>query len=278
MISSKPTVAFFGATGGSACACLALALKAGHHCTALVRTPSKLDNLLTTQYNVSRSSINELLTIYQGDAKDHVDVSSSLINPSSPSHFVDIIYTSIGTYPIFQASIGRPFPLPAKDATICEDGMAAQFAAIDRLSIRSHISTTVNGKKPLIVVISSTASGDVWKALPWSWITAPLYIWLLGAPHDDKLAMEKLLHADRGAHVRDFVVVRPAILTDGPVRGVGKVRVGWEWGLERERKRAAPGPVAGWSIGRNDLGLWLYEKVVKEGGGEWEGKCVSLSY
>jgi len=157
--------------------------------------------------------------------------------------------------------------------------MAAQFAAIDHLLI-SGVSTTIDGKKPLVVVISSTASGDVWNDVPLPWIMAPLYKWLLGAPHDDKLMMEKLIYADSGAHVRDFVVIRPAIFTDGPVQGVDKVRVGWEYGVGQEGKdgEKAPGPAVGWTIGRMDLGTWLFEKVVSKGGGGWEGRCVSLCY
>lgn len=109
---------------------------------------------------------------------------------------------------------------------------------------------------------------------------APLYSWLLGGPQDDKLAMEELVYADDGRHVRDFVVVRPAILTDGVERGVSKVRVGWEYGIKDGKNEAemAPEPAVGWSIGRKDLGLWLFEMVVKRNGGGLEGKCVSLCY
>jgi hypothetical protein len=52
------------------------------------------------------------------------------------------------------------------------------------------------------------------------------------------------------------------------------------WGEEVDAKgrEEEAGPAVGWSIGRRDLGKWIFEKVVRDGGGGWEGKCVSLCY
>ncbi|KAF4467994.1 hypothetical protein FALBO_5135 [Fusarium albosuccineum] len=70
MSSAKPTIACFGATGGCVAAALASALKEGHHCTALARTPGKLRNLLTTGHSIPSATVDQYLAIYQGDMKD----------------------------------------------------------------------------------------------------------------------------------------------------------------------------------------------------------------
>lgn len=86
--------------------------------------------------------------------------------------------------------------------------------------------------------------------------------------------------ADAGQHVRDFVIVRPTLLTDAEPKGVQGVKVGWEWGAAGEENVKdgvpEPGPMLGYSIGRKDVGEWMLRKVVVEGG--WEGRCVSLTY
>jgi hypothetical protein len=66
---------------------------------------------------------------------------------------------------------------------------------------------------------------------------------------------------------------------------VGVVWVGGEWlvrdegegeGGEKMRKRDEEvGPVLGWSVGRRDVGGFVW-RVVREGG--WEGKGVSVAY
>jgi hypothetical protein len=84
----------------------------------------------------------------------------------------------------------QPFPL--SDPTICESGMAAIFSSIEQLR-NSGIKTTQTGEKPRLIVISATASADLWGSLKWPWITVPLYAWLLSGPQTDKLAMEKLV-------------------------------------------------------------------------------------
>lgn len=212
------------------------------------------------------------MTIHQGDAKDPLDVSGALISPTDGKHLVDTIYTSIGAYPKFQFSLLQPLPLA--DPTICESGMSALFSAVDQLGTQG-IEKTQAGQKPLLIAVSSTASDRLRHSLKWP--VVPLYYWLLSGPHADKQNMEKLILGDRGVHVRDFVIIRPAFLTDGAERGIESVRVGWEWGVERiEGKEREPGPAIGWTVSRKDLGGWVFKKVIVEGG--WEGRCVSLCY
>jgi hypothetical protein len=214
------------------------------------------------------------LTIHCGDAKTPSDVSKALVSPIDKTRLVDTIYFSIGAYPNFAFSLMQPFPL--SDPTICESGMAAIFAAIEQLAGQG-ISATRTGEKPHLIAISATAPKNLKGSLAWPWITAPLYAWLLSGPQADKLNMEELVLADAWMHLRSFVMIRPAFLTNGVERGGESIRVGWEWFVEGpEGREQAPGPAKGWSISRKDLGGWVFRKTVVRGG--WEGRFVSLCY
>jgi hypothetical protein len=234
----------------------------------VVRTPSKLVTLLTTDHAIPASTIETNLTIIQGNAKNTSDVSRTLISPTNKLHVVDIIYSSIGGYPTFQLSLTAPFVLA--DPTLCTSGMHAIFSALSTLSL-----TTTTGRKPLLIALSSTGVNGKARDIPW--VYYPLYHVLAAQPHADKRGMEELVLGDEGEHVRDFVIIRPTALVDG-VKGVHKVRSGWEWGLqvEKREKGKEAGPAIGWMVGRKDVGAWIFANVVEDGG--WEGRCVSLTY
>ena len=69
--------------------------------------------------------------------------------------------------------------------------------------------------------------------------------------------------------IRNFVLVRPSMLTDGPRLGTGKVRVG-----EESKK-----PAVGYTISREDVGGWVFDEIVKGDGLEkYVGKMVSITY
>ncbi|KAJ3533722.1 hypothetical protein NM208_g7858 [Fusarium decemcellulare] len=250
MSSTKPTIACFGATGGCVAAALASALKEGHHCTALARTPEKLRNLLTTGHGIPSATVDQYLAIYQGDVKDLAAVAKTLVNPMNGNLLVDVILSGVGAYPTFQWSIRRPLPLT--DPTICEDAIGTIYTALSNLFATS-VTSTSTGQKPLLVVVSTSG------------------------PLADKKNMERVVMGDRGKHVRDFVIMRPLFLTDGAARGDDHLRVGWEWGIDRgEGEVKEPGPVIGYYISRKDVGEWTFNHVIAQGG--WEGKCVYLSY
>ena len=181
---------------------------------------------------------------------------------------MDIIYFGVGSLPKLQASLLNPFT--CIDPTVCEAGLQAVFQALDALT-ESGVSATQDGKKPLLIVYSSTGINARTRDLPLAYI--PLYKWLASIPHADKKRMELLAMNDGGEHVRDFVVVRPTMLTDAEPLGIENVRAGWEWA--GERRGDEPGPQIGWTIGRKDVGEWVFRNVVVEG--SWEGKCVSLT-
>ncbi|KAH7393552.1 hypothetical protein BKA64DRAFT_755810 [Cadophora sp. MPI-SDFR-AT-0126] len=274
MSSTKPTIACFGATGGCVATTLACALKAGHHCTALARTPDKLHNLLTTEHGIPLETIDQYLHIHQGDVKDPADVRNVLVSPVNGTLLVDFIVSGVGAYPTFQWSIRRPFPLT--DPTICESAVSAMFTAVSDLAttFQPPITSNSTGQKPLLVLVSTAGCGRN-RGVPLP--IYPQYHYLLGGPLADKKRMEELALKDKGTHVRDFVIMRPLFLTDGMANGNSVLKMGWEWGVEGvEDRLEEPGPVIGYTVSRKDVGTWIFEKVICQGG--WEGKCVYLTY
>ncbi|PVH71526.1 hypothetical protein DL98DRAFT_471545 [Cadophora sp. DSE1049] len=276
MSSTKSTIACFGATGGCVATTLACALKSGHHCTALARTPDKLRNLLITEYGIPLETINQYLNIHKGDVKDPAGVRTVLVNPVDQTLLVDFIVSGVGAYPTFQLSIRRPLPLT--DPTICESAVGAMYTALADLASTSQAQPPIvvnsTGQKPLLVLVSTAGCGRK-RGVPLP--IYPQYHYLLGGPLADKKRMEELAFKDKGTHVRDFVIMRPLILTDGIAKGDGGLRVGWEWGVEGvEERLEEPGPEIGYTVSRRDVGTWIFEKAVCQGG--WEGKCVYLTY
>ncbi|UPX10194.1 uncharacterized protein EKO05_0000865 [Ascochyta rabiei] len=269
----KQTLAFFGATGGVCNTTLALALKAGYHCTALARTPQKLADMLQIANNVPSKVLDEYLTIYAGDIKDVPAISQTLLNPQDASRLVDTIVFGIGSYPKFQWSLLQPITL--QDTKVCEDGTRSIFHAISSLA-KQGIASTSTGTRPLFVSISTTGITTKTRDVPL--FLVPLYHWTLHVPHMDKQKAEQLLINDHNQHIRDCVVVRPTLMTDAEPKGVHALRIGWEWKGEETEKDGVKeaGPQLGWSVGRKDVGGFLFEKVLCEGG--WEGRCVSLTY
>lgn len=269
----EQTIAFFGASGGVCNTTLALALKAGHYCTVLARTPQRVLDMLRVAHNVSLETIDKYLTIHTGHIKDISVVSISLLNPRDTTKLVDTVVFGIGSYPKFQWSLFQPITL--QDTTVCADGTATIFRAVEHLASQG-INSSVKGEKPLFVSVSTTGISEKARDVPW--VLMPLYQWTLHVPHMDKKKAEDLAVKDGGRHVRDCVIVRPTLMTDAGPRGAEGLRVGWEWnGMEIERNGVRePGPQMGWSVGRKDVGGFIFEKVLGEGG--WEGKCVSLTY
>jgi hypothetical protein len=81
--------------------------------------------------------------------------------------------------------------------------------------------------------------------------------------------MERLLAASTA--VSGWSMVRPSLLTNGKALGTDKVRVG----TEKE-------PAVGYTISRDDVGLWIWEKMLKgegvEGVEAWKGTKPTLTY
>lgn len=147
---------------------------------------------------------------------------------------------SSGGVPKPQLSLIRP--LTMIDPTICGD-------ATD--SILTAMSQTNMPCQPLLVVISANGvRDDIPRDYPL--ILTPLYRWLLTGIYDDKRRMEASLENAKTAG--GFVVVRPSALINGESRGLKAIRQG-----------TTKKPVLGYSISRDDVGLWVFENLVQRG-------------
>lgn len=213
------------------------------------------------------------LTIIEGNAKDMTAVKTLLITkpsrssksssprPSARSRSssssigrssyitdgecaVDAIVFGIGSSPKLQWSW---VPVTLQDTRVCETAMSVLLQALGELLVSGQ-------PKPDVVAVSTTGISSGPRDVPWLYYAA--YHWLLHVPHVDKKAMEDLLWAETKRRrseraTRGFVIVRPTILSGGEA-GVDSVR----WGGEGS-------PVLGYTVGRKDVGEWIFEKVVQ---------------
>lgn len=91
------TIAFLGATGDTAGFCLATCLNSSnptYDCRALARTPQKLLKSLLAK-GVSQQTLDQRLTIVQGDVKD-VEVMKKTLTIDDSGKVVDKIVCGIG--------------------------------------------------------------------------------------------------------------------------------------------------------------------------------------
>ncbi|KAI9793258.1 MAG: hypothetical protein M1816_000679 [Peltula sp. TS41687] len=299
--SSRPIIAFFGATGGCAGHALALSLRAGYHCTALVRNRTKLQTLLSS-LDVSAEHLSNL-TITEGDIHSPPAVSQTLqVQVANNNHhpkIVDLIISGLGSVPKFTPNPLRPTLV---DPTICETGTRAILDCLSSL-VNQDQAHDEKMERPLFVTISTTGVSSQTRDVPY--LMMPLYHWMLAVPHQDKKAMEKILIdavSDGGGGqapppIRGFVVVRPSLFTDGPALGKGRVKVGWEVakraGAEDENDGGGGEkgrPAIGYTISRADVGAWIFRELIDAGdhhGGDddgqgqrerWRGRMVTLTY
>ena len=263
--SDKQRVAFFGATGGCALKTLTLCLEAGYSCTAcerlpsvmqyseaniisVARTPSKLTSLLMAN-GISNSIVSSCLTITQGDVRDPASVKQTLLG--ADGLVPDLIISGIGM-------VISGWSFKTVDSTICTTATSTILGVLQNLK---------PAKKPLLVIISTTGISKGPRDVPVLFV--PLYHGLLAVPHKDKRLMKDAI-ASAEAHgeaIRGAIIIRPTLLANGPAKGKGKVRIGTE-----DR------PAVGYTISREDVGLWLFEEVVSGERDRWVGQKVSLTY
>ncbi|KAI9739148.1 MAG: hypothetical protein M1834_007361 [Cirrosporium novae-zelandiae] len=235
-----PTLAFFGATGGCAKACLVHALSAGYDTIALARTPSKLTALLR-ESGVKEEDLDNHLTIVDGNVKDTEAVKRALVLNGK---VVDIIISGIGSTPKLQFSLFRPVTL--HDPTVCNDAVCTILSALSELKCST---------KPLFAMLSTTGITTGPRDVPILYL--PIYHWL-AVPHEDKRLAENVLshHAHKPEQeriIKGYVSIRPTLLADGDSLGIEKVKVGLD-----------DKPALGYRIRRNDVGLWIFEELLKK--------------
>jgi hypothetical protein len=261
------TIAFFGATGGCANACLAHALMAGHHATALARTPSKLTNALLRQEGITTEILSTQLSIVQGDGTDISAVKATLLNPDNG--IVRAIISGIGGAPMMEKSLIPSFTLDnpnitEQTTTILLDALREIYAENPQLSSATE--------RPQVTVISTTGltGPNVPQDVPF--LMRGLYHKALAVPHADKLKMENLILAEENRRLfSGVVVVRPTLLT-----GDGSIVVDSDrW--QKLRVGTEDHPAVGWTVSRADVGQWIFEEVLKAGGQKWFNQKVTLT-
>lgn len=251
-------LAFFGATGGCTNSCLAACLEGGYACTALVRTPSKLQGMLFDR-GVSKEVIGSQLAIVQGDVRDLAAVKRVVTD-------ADVTVSGVGSYPNFQWS--TRLPLVSSDSTICNDATTTILKACQDLYVQDL------SRRPALIVISTAGVQEAGKprALPLAYL--PWYNWLLADPLADKIAMEdtvlqNISLPDKERGVASFTVVKPSILTNGK-----------EGKLEDVRAGTGERPPIGYSIDRDMVGMWMFRHLIDNGGErkEWSNCRVTVTY
>jgi len=169
---------------------------------------------------------------------------------------------------------GTYLSFKGEDTTICEKGTAAILKALQSLEDKGKGDMSASK----LVVLSTTGISDKRRDIPVAMI--PLYHWLLAIPHKDKRNMEDILVEGQGKD-RRWVIVKPSLLLNGEAKGLRKVRVGVDLPHDQKEQGNAVDEKKeiGYTIRREDVGLWIYEKCVKNGGEQkWERKLVGLTY
>ncbi|KAJ6265059.1 hypothetical protein Dda_1214 [Drechslerella dactyloides] len=267
MSQPSKTVAFFGATGGCAVTTLEHSLRAGYRCSVLVRSSEKLKGLLPTTVPTTN------LRIVQGDGLNPDDVRATLVDPSTNA-VVDTIIYGLGMRPTTNNPLTFKFPTP----TLCED--------TTRL-IMDTIADLKPTRPPFALFISTTGiknTNDV------PLLFQPFYHWALKTPHLDKGIMEDLvIEAAIKGVLRNYMIVRPSLLTDGEAT-YGNIRVGHEESTKDSVKgeltlaeggcgwTIVDGPAIGYTISRKDVGAFVFEEGVRNGGEKFKGQKVRLTY
>lgn len=171
---------------------------------------------------------------------------------------VDMIVFGVGGKIIFE----NPLKPSLDNPTVCQDGIQTILSAA-RLS-------SGTGHKPILTVISTTGITDKHRDVPYAMM--PLYSWMLKVPHEDKKVMETLIRNESAKSVDErgigeYIIVRPSTLTDSKGVELDKIRTG----VEDE-------PAVGYFIAREDVGQWVFQKLVKPGlASDYLGKTVSIT-
>ncbi|CAG8899900.1 unnamed protein product [Penicillium egyptiacum] len=294
------TIAFFGATGGCSNACLTYTLLNGYNARALARTPAKLTALLLSQPGITPEILSRQLEIIEGDATDIESITNTLITNSNPESaangactLVTSIISGLGGAPTMSftkeskcGTIQMRMPalphIQLSNPHITEQTTRTLLAALAKIASERFASFEAYRQvAPRVTVISTTGHLPGNKDVPF-WFR-PMYSVLLPIPHADKLQMEKLLDKEvglghAGVLAAGVVVVRPSFLTGDHRVPVCQGDEGGERpGLEKVRVGTERDPAIGYTISRALVGEWIFEEIVKSGGGRWVGEKVTIT-
>ena len=257
--TSKPLLAIFGATGGSTLNAVVQALNAGYEIIALARTPAKLTDALLNK-GVPQATLDSLLHISKGDVRDVSNVKTCLTHDGRPA---EMIITGVGATSLSELASGA--------LDLCTIAMTNILAALGQLKSESGAGSA--WQKPLLVALSTTGIyvNEEPRDLPL--LMMPLYKGLLHNPHKDKVRMEEIVVEEWAKDTRErlisgYVLTRAALLTNGPALGGSHIRTGIE-----------TNPAVGYTISRDDVGLWIFETlIVGKGRDEFINHKPTLCY
>jgi hypothetical protein len=100
---------------------------------------------------------------------------------------------------------------------------------------------------------------------------------MLQVPHEDKKKMEALMLHGEGK-TRNWILIRPSFLAGGESMGMEKIRVSTETPDASPKEREKESVAIGYTINREDVGLWIFEECVRGNGAKWKRKMVTLTY
>ena len=208
---------------------------------------------------VSTEALDQHLTIVEGNVKDVEAVKTAV---QIDGAVVDLIVSGIGAAPKLQWSIRQPVTLD--DPAVCQTAGATILQALQQLN---------PARKPVMISIMTTGippPGKPWDVpMLFSW----LYRYALHVPHVDKAALQEILAEhmhlpDTQKSIGGYVNIKASLLMEGKSLGLQAVREGTE-----------DAPAIGYTIRRADVGLWMFERLLKRGvQTEWMNKGVCITY
>lgn len=264
-MSSNPSVAFFGATGGVTNATLVHTLQAGYKVAALVRTPEKLRKQLADQ-----GIIDSKITINEGNALDVAAVKRTLLSFDS-GRLPTYIVTGLGGSPKFNVDMCHPLHIATLDnVEICETAAKTLVTALEEIFSEQP---ALKANKPLLIFLSTTGVTRGPEDVPFG--MRFFYHQVLAIPHVDKRKMENIYRGEiekKDPVFRNVVGIRPTLLS-------GTVSYTDANGLEGVRSGYENKPATGFSIKRADVGHWIFKNIISETTRNpgVEGQMVSLT-
>lgn len=172
---------------------------------------------------------------------------------------VGIIISGIGGKLLFDSPLKPRLDNP----TVCQDAIRTILKASREVALPD------SAQKSTLIVFSTTGISDICRDLPYAMM--PMYYLMLKVPHKDKKVMEALIREEMNKAVEkrgvgEYIIVRPSLLTEGEGDGLEKIKAGVE-----------DKPAVGYVIAREDVGRWVFKRLVGGEGSEWLGRIVSIT-
>ncbi|KAK5048061.1 hypothetical protein LTR84_006251 [Exophiala bonariae] len=268
-MSSKPSVVFFGATGGVTNSALVHTIQAGYKAAVLVRTPAKLRQQLSDQA-IDEMTIAKNLVLNEGNALDVAAVKRTLLSVNA-GRLPTYIVSGLGGSPKLNLNMCHPLHLATLDnPEICATAASTLVTALEEIFTEQP---ALKANKPLLVFLSTTGVTRGPEDVPFA--MRFLYHQTLAIPHADKKKMEDIYRGEvekQDPVFRSVVGIRPTLLS-------GTVSYTDASGLQGVRSGYEHRPATGYSIKRADVGHWIFQNLIDEAtrNPEVEGQMVSLT-